>query len=156
MHNFLPTHRESTISDLFFSFQYQGYQSNRNRTLKHLYDNKISNNIFLAGDSHQAWVRNCCSLVRGVDLTRAQVSDLVWRGEKDYDTNTGQGAIGVEFAGTAITSPGSAVGTIAALGTQSQVDVSTNPELQWAEGYYRGYFILTVTPAQVTAQFYGM
>jgi phosphodiesterase/alkaline phosphatase D-like protein len=36
----------------------QGYISNRNRTLKHLYDNGIGNNIFLAGDSHQNWVRS--------------------------------------------------------------------------------------------------
>ncbi len=34
----------------------QGYIANRNRTLKHLYDNNIDNNVFLAGDSHQNWV----------------------------------------------------------------------------------------------------
>ena len=34
----------------------QGYTANRNRTLKHLYDNNIGNNVFLAGDSHQNWV----------------------------------------------------------------------------------------------------
>ncbi|KAI1847868.1 hypothetical protein JX265_013910 [Neoarthrinium moseri] len=117
---------------------WSGYASNRNRTLKHLYDNNIHNNIFLAGDSHQSWV-----------------SDLAWRGDKPYDENTGLGAIGVEFAGTAVTSPGGEVGSIATLEAQSQVDVDANPELQWAEGYYRGYFILTVTPAEVNAQFYG-
>ena len=35
----------------------QGYVANRNRTLKHLYDNHIGNNVFLSGDSHQNWVR---------------------------------------------------------------------------------------------------
>ena len=35
---------------------FQGYTANRNRTLKHLYDNNIGNNVFLAGDSHQNWV----------------------------------------------------------------------------------------------------
>ncbi|PKS10107.1 hypothetical protein jhhlp_001857 [Lomentospora prolificans] len=34
---------------------WNGYIANRNRTLKHLYDNNIGNNIFLAGDSHQNW-----------------------------------------------------------------------------------------------------
>lgn len=34
----------------------KGYVANRNRTLEHLYDNDIGNNIFLAGDSHQNWV----------------------------------------------------------------------------------------------------
>ena len=31
---------------------WDGYQANRNRTLSVLYNNNISNNIFLAGDSH--------------------------------------------------------------------------------------------------------
>lgn len=35
----------------------EAYIANRNRTLKHLYDNEIGNNVFLAGDSHQNWVR---------------------------------------------------------------------------------------------------
>ncbi|EQK97550.1 Alkaline phosphatase D-related protein [Ophiocordyceps sinensis CO18] len=63
---------------------WNGYMANRNRTLQHIYDNEIGNNIFLAGDSHQNWV-----------------SDLVWLGTKEYDKETGSGAVGVEFAGTA-------------------------------------------------------
>jgi alkaline phosphatase D len=31
---------------------WDGYMSNKNRTLKTLYDNKIDNTIFMAGDSH--------------------------------------------------------------------------------------------------------
>ena len=31
----------------------QAYIANRNRTLQHLYEEEIGNNIFLAGDSHQ-------------------------------------------------------------------------------------------------------
>lgn len=56
------------ISFLLFSFLlyrtwsvanivgFQGYVASRNRTLKHLYDNGITDNIFLSGDSHQNWV----------------------------------------------------------------------------------------------------
>jgi alkaline phosphatase D len=29
--------------------------ANKNRTLEHLYNNNISNNIFMAGDSHMSW-----------------------------------------------------------------------------------------------------
>lgn len=39
------------------SDNWNGYAANRNRTFQHLYDNDISNNLFLAGDSHQNWVR---------------------------------------------------------------------------------------------------
>ncbi len=35
---------------------WDGYQSNKNRTFAHLYDNKINNTIFLGGDSHASWV----------------------------------------------------------------------------------------------------
>ena len=36
----------------------KGYVANRNRTLEHLYENEIGNNIFLSGDSHQSWVES--------------------------------------------------------------------------------------------------
>jgi hypothetical protein len=41
----------------------KGYVANRNRTLEHLYDNDIGNNIFLAGDSHQNWVCIIANLI---------------------------------------------------------------------------------------------
>lgn len=43
----------------------QGYIANRNRTLQHMYDNNIKNNIFLAGDSHQNWVRRLANFHMG-------------------------------------------------------------------------------------------
>jgi alkaline phosphatase D len=67
---------------------WDGYTANRNRTLAHLHNNNIGNNIFLAGDSHASWV-----------------SDLVWPEEKLYDAKTGAGSIGVEFAGSAVSNP---------------------------------------------------
>ncbi|KAJ1331193.1 alkaline phosphatase D [Microdochium nivale] len=116
---------------------WSGYTANRNRTLKHLYDNDISNTVFLAGDSHQNWV-----------------SDVVWLDEKPYDPETGEGAIGVEFAGTAVSSTG-VRGTIDHARTEAQYRVENNTELQWQDGYYRGYFILAASHDKVEARFYG-
>ncbi|KAI0009766.1 PhoD-like phosphatase-domain-containing protein [Xylariaceae sp. FL0662B] len=116
---------------------WNGYVANRNRTLKHLYDNGIGNNVFLAGDSHQNWV-----------------SDLAWEGKKDYDPATGEGAIGVELAGTAVSSTG-VRGTIAAARAQAQYRVGNNSALQWQDGYYRGYFVVKATPESLEARFYG-
>ena len=42
----------------------QAYIANRNRTLQHLYEEEIGNNIFLAGDSHQ----NCKALTASTHL----------------------------------------------------------------------------------------
>jgi alkaline phosphatase D len=116
---------------------WQGYLANRNRTLQHLYDNKIGNNVFLAGDSHRNWV-----------------SDVTWLGKKAYDSKTGEGAVGVEFAGTAVSSSGHG-GPISAAQENARKKVEALEPLQWHEGYYRGYFVLDVRREGVTAQYFG-
>ncbi|KAK3390794.1 alkaline phosphatase-like protein [Podospora didyma] len=113
------------------------YASNRNRTFQHLYDNRINNNIFLTGDTHKNWV-----------------SDLAWLGEKKYDSATGVGAIGVEFAGTAVSSH-SRRRTIESSTTLARHMIQKNPQLQWQENYYRGYFLLSARKDKMEAQFYG-
>lgn len=86
-------------------------------------------------------------------LTRQQVSDIAWIGEKPYDGTTGQGAIGVEFATTAVSSTGFD-GPIASAEKEA-ASYSENPELLWAEGYYRGYFELIVQKNEVRAEYFG-
>ena len=120
---------------------WDGYQANKNRTLNHLYSNNINNNIFLSGDSHASWV-----------------SDLVWYGEKPYNKSTGEGAIGVEFAGSAVTSP-CPYGANISLATANNYSTwlqNANDELQWQDLYYRGYFELHFTHDKVDANFFGM
>lgn len=116
-------------------------QANRNRTLQTLYDNNIGNNIMISGDSHANWV-----------------SDLVWLDEHEYDQKTGNGSIGVEFGGTAVSSPsprGQNI-TINSANNFSTLLVEHNRELQWSEIYYRGYFELHFTKEEVTANYFGM
>ncbi|KAL9009930.1 MAG: hypothetical protein Q9173_005084 [Seirophora scorigena] len=116
---------------------WNGYTANRNRTLQHLYDNNIGNNIFLAGDSHQNWV-----------------SDLVWLGEKEYDDTTGAGALGVEFAGTAVSSTGNRK-RINGTDADARARIDQSPVLQWQDGYYRGYFVMSVGKDRIETQFFG-
>ena len=118
-----------------------GYQSNRNRTLNHLYSNNITNNLVLAGDSHAAWV-----------------SDLTWLGEAPYDETSGAGSIGVEFAGSAVSSPcpyGQNI-TLRSANNYSDWLEGANPELHWNDLYYRGYYELHITPEEVSAQYFGL
>ncbi|KAK8107575.1 uncharacterized protein PG998_009588 [Apiospora kogelbergensis] len=120
---------------------WDGYQSNRNRTLATLYDNQINNTVFLAGDSHASWV-----------------SDLVWLGEHEYDAQTGAGSVGVEFAGSAVSSPcpfGQNI-TMAAADAASAWLTAANPELQWQDLYYRGYYELSIDYASINASFFGV
>lgn len=67
----------------------QGYQAQRSRITSYIGDNKINNVVILSGDSHASWVN---------DVTRNDVG---------YDSKSGSGAIAVEFAGTAVSSPSS-------------------------------------------------
>ncbi|KAL9594562.1 MAG: hypothetical protein Q9219_006965 [cf. Caloplaca sp. 3 TL-2023] len=116
---------------------WNGYTANRNRTLKHLYDNNIGNNIFLAGDSHQNWV-----------------SDLTWLGEKPYDETSGSGGVGVEFAGTAVSSTGNRK-PLGGTDADARARIAQNPVLQWQDGYYRGYFLMNVGRDRIETQFFG-
>ena len=97
--------------------------------------------IVIAGDSHANWV-----------------SDLVWLDEHSYDPATGAGSVGVEFAGTAVTSPSPAGQnvTIARANAASTALIADNPELQWSELYYRGYYELHITKDNVKAEYFGM
>ena len=107
------------------------------------YDHNIGNNVMLAGDSHANWV-----------------SDLVWLDEKNYNPATGEGALGVEFGGTAVSSSGPCDeddedAPIVACNKISSGLVRDNEELQWSEGWYRGYFELHITHDKIDAQFFG-
>jgi alkaline phosphatase D len=120
---------------------WDGYVGNKNRTLATLYDNKIDNTIFLAGDSHASWV-----------------SDLVWLDTHLYNSSTGDGSIGVEFAGSAVSSPcpfGQNI-TLANANAASKIVQASNPELQWQDLYYRGYFEMVISHEKVDASFFGM
>ncbi|KNZ74214.1 Alkaline phosphatase D [Termitomyces sp. J132] len=109
---------------------WDGYRANRARILDHLYQNEISNTVILSGDSHANWVS---------DLARA------------YDPVTGEGAIGVEFAGTAVTNISPTDADLI-----SSFLVETNTELQWSEGFFRGFFLLSIDSETLNATFYGM
>jgi len=112
--------------------QWDGYQANRNRTLHHLSKNNIGNNIVISGDSHANWV-----------------SDLL----ADYGGNE---YLGVEFAGTAISSPPPAgERNVPDANAESDRLSAHNPELQWNEMWYRGYFELQITQEEVRALFFG-
>lgn len=120
---------------------WDGYQANRNRTFQTLYENGINNTVFLAGDSHASWV-----------------SDLVWLDEHEYDPATGAGSVGVEFAGSAVSSPCPAGQNISlsVANFASAWLTGANRELQWQDLYYRGYYELSIGYDALNASFFGL
>ncbi|KAG8625018.1 hypothetical protein KVT40_006769 [Elsinoe batatas] len=117
------------------------FNRNRNRTFQTLYDNNISDNLFLAGDSHANWV-----------------SDLIWEGAKSYDEVTGEGAIGAEFAVTAVSSVSRAGQNVSVAEARMVSDsvVGNNSEVQWNEFWYRGYMELRLGKEKAQARYFGI
>ena len=68
---------------------------------------------------------------------------------------SGAGAIGVEFAGTAVTSTGNRGPIEPTAGDAARGMIRRNEEMFWQEGYYRGYFVLSITPEKIDAEFFG-
>lgn len=120
---------------------WDGYAANRNRTLATILRNNISDVVFLAGDSHASWV-----------------SDLAWIDTVPYDALTGAGSLGVEFAGSAVSSPCPAgqniTQSLALFG--SNWLIGANKELQWQELYFRGYYELEVGYDEIKASYFGL
>ncbi|KAL4868451.1 hypothetical protein BDV12DRAFT_209260 [Aspergillus spectabilis] len=121
----------------FSTDSWTAYRANQNRTLKHMYENEIANNINIAGDTHVNWV-----------------SDMIWEGTKEYNNVTGAGAVGVEFAGTAVSSSGFSTNSLSEA-EETANTYSVNPELKWVEGYYRGYFELHLRQDEAEARYFG-
>jgi alkaline phosphatase D len=123
---------------------WDGYLANRRRIFGHLYDNEINNTVLLSGDSHASWV-----------------SDLAWvtgdEGDRPYDPKTGEGAIGVELAGSAVTSS-SPIGGVPSLiaNLASAWLVSQNEQLQWQDLFFRGYYELDIGYESMEATFFGI
>ena len=69
-----------------------------------------------------------------------------------YDSETGDSSIGVEFAGTAVTA-GRAAKKINDKSSAGML--RDNPELQWSESYYRGYYELHINSKEVKANYFG-
>ena len=117
---------------------WDGYRGARNRLFDMLERTKAGNVAVLTGDVHSSWA---------YDLPRDPFAA--------YDATTGRGSLGVEFAGTSITSPSSVGG--GPDGEKQLADLrGARPHLHYVDGRYRGYFVLDLTRARLQADFYAV
>ncbi|HWA01468.1 MAG TPA: alkaline phosphatase D family protein [Caulobacterales bacterium] len=106
--------------------QWDGYPAARAR-LYEMFRRVGGSTLVLSGDSHIAWAN--------------ELSDA-------------RGRVGVEFAGTSITSPNDAeklkpVGIDFAAGVRAR-----NPDLKWVDVMHRGFLLLTLTHEQALAEYF--
>ena len=115
---------------------WDGYRGARGRVFDMIERAKVSNLAVLTGDVHSSWA---------FDVPRDPF--------KGYDKATGKGSLGVEFAGTSVSSP-SNVGRDG----QKQLDdlMAARPHLHYVDGRYRGYYIVDLTRERLQADYYAV
>jgi len=118
---------------------WDGYPAARKVLVDFIKDNKISNLIFLTGDTHAAW-------------SFESIHDTQ---DQSYDTATSKGAIAVEFGTTSITSGG-----YDELHGNDNVEeaerdlMELNPHLKYVNLSDHGFLVLEITTKQITSNFY--
>ena len=117
---------------------WDGYRAARGRVFDMVERAKMDNLCVLTGDVHSSWAY-----------------DLPRRPFDGYDKATGKGSVGVEFAGTSITSP-SNLGRGPEGPKQLADAMAVRPHLHYVDGRYRGYFIIDLTRDRLQADFYAV
>jgi alkaline phosphatase D len=100
--------------------QWDGYRAEREEMVEFLHSNSIDNVVVLTGDIHTSW---------GNDIPHHDLN---------YDPNTGEGSVGVEFVTTSITSGSSPVNVGASIIS------AANPHMKYVDLAQKGYVILDV------------
>ncbi|EPS36227.1 hypothetical protein H072_10343 [Dactylellina haptotyla CBS 200.50] len=117
------------------------YQAQRNRVMDNIIDRKLMNTVILTGDYHALWA-----------------AELTYPEKMKYNHENGNGAFGIELATTAVSSY-SGYGILKSLESCQKISqrvVADNDQVKWAEGYYRGYFVVEFTPSEMKADFFSL
>ncbi len=117
---------------------WDGYRAARSRVFDMIERAKVSNLAVLTGDVHSSWA---------YDLPRDPFGG--------YDKASGKGSLGVELAGTSVSSP-SNVGAGPDGEQQLAAMRGARPHLHYVDGRYRGYFVLDLTRERLQADFYAV
>ena len=147
---------ESVESD--FLDIWDGYPADRDRVLDVIKDNNIDNVVVLTGDAHVSMA---------FDVSKRPSPYPVFAGVSfdapDYDGDTQDGSICVEFATPSITSSNfdERTNSFLAAGLEVQINqplvtngINPNPHMRYVDLDQHGYYVLDVTPENVQADYF--
>lgn len=118
---------------------WDGYVANRNRLLNFIKENNLSNTVLLSGDFH-------------IGIT----SELSLEGS-EYDLQSGNGSIIVEFTTSAVSSPTTFPKWFHELDAfEMSHELVHENNLLWNDGYWRGYLQLTINVDNIKADYFGV
>ncbi|MGB1206252.1 MAG: alkaline phosphatase D family protein [Chitinophagales bacterium] len=108
--------------------QWNGYPAERARLLDYIWNNNIENVVVLTGDIHTAW---------GNDIPYS-----------NYDSDTGDGSVAVEFVTTSVTSPGFP------FPVGQNIIRLLNSHVKYVNLTEHGFFVLDLTAEKAEADWY--
>jgi alkaline phosphatase D len=128
-----PPGRSTTNAD-----SWDGYRAARDHVFDMVEALKVDSFVVLTGDVHSNWA-----------------FDVPRRPFDGYDPGTGRGSLAVELAGTSVTSS-STLGAGPDGEKQLAAVKAARPHLFYADGRYRGYYIVDLTRERMQADFFVM
>jgi len=112
--------------------QWDGYQGARGRFFHRIRKGALDNIVVLTGDIHSAWA---------TDLTD----------DPEYDPETGDGSLAVEFVASSVSSP-----TLAGGDGFLDLVLGNSPALRWGDMANHGYVLVDLDENRVQGDFYGV
>ncbi len=145
-----PDEFESIFLDIW-----DGYPAERLRIIEYLEESNIDNVVFITGDFHSAFAYDVADSV--VD------ESLFWAPKENYNSQTGEGSVAVEFVTPSINSANfdENLGQLASDGFEFQINRPLplinnvpNPHMKYSDLDQHGYFILDVKADSIKANWY--
>ncbi|MFT5891185.1 MAG: alkaline phosphatase D [Dokdonia sp.] len=148
--NVSPDVLESTFLDIW-----DGYPAERDIIVDYIKDNEIDNVVFLTGDVHTTF---------SFDISKRPTDNHPDDAPVDYDPETGEGSIAVEFVGPSITSANfdenlpPEVSQLIASGINAEATVNgfqnPNPHMKYTNLDDHGYYVLDITEERAQSDYY--
>ncbi|MEM9103495.1 MAG: alkaline phosphatase D family protein [Pseudomonadota bacterium] len=116
---------------------WDGYAASRENLLNFIQDYGIDNTVILTGDIHTSWA-----------------NDVAFNpyDSREYNRNTGEGSLAVEFITPAVTSPGITNGFAAAIA--EGITRSSNPHVKYVNLSQRGFILVEASSEKIQSDWY--
>lgn len=155
-----------SLENLFLDI-WDGYPAERAEVVAFLDSNQLDNVVIVTGDFHSAYAFDVAVPANHTELQQfPEIGTVPFYTQSDYNPETGEGAVAVEFATPSITSANfdENIGNFLAQVFQQQINTNLtigeeeignpNPHLKYAQLVNHGYFILDVQAGQAQADWY--
>jgi alkaline phosphatase D len=119
---------------------WDGYLTEKEQIKKFIAESKMSDVVFVTGDTHAAW---------GIEVA----TDVA----KTYNPKTSAGAFAVEFGATSVTSANdNEYRSTDTVKMMEAVMLANNPHIKYLNDRDHGYLLLTLKPDKAIAKYYVM